>query len=45
MAVSFDEKAKAVEYAHSLRRCVRIWHEQDGGTIRRLLDLSLEGLR
>ena len=45
MAVSFDEKAKAVEYAHSLRRCVRIWHEQDGGTISRLVDLSLEGFR
>ncbi len=45
MAVSFHDKAKAVEYAHSLRRCVRIWHEQDDGTVRRLVDLAAEGLR
>ena len=44
-AVFFKDKIKAVEYAHSLRRYVRIWHEQDGGTIRRIVDLAVEGLR
>jgi hypothetical protein len=38
MAVSFSDKAKAVEYAQSLRRNVRIWHELDGGTLRRLVE-------
>jgi hypothetical protein len=42
MAVSFSDKAKAVEYAHSLRRSARIWHEQDGGTVRRLVELVLD---
>jgi hypothetical protein len=45
MVVSFDDKVKAVEYAYSLRRAVRIWHEQEGGTVRRLVDLAVEGLR
>ena len=45
MAVSFNDKVKAVEYAHSLRCAVRIWYEQDGGTVRRLVDLAVEGLR
>jgi hypothetical protein len=45
MAVSFNDKVKAVEYAHSLRCAVRIWHEQDSGTVRRLVDLAVEGFR
>ena len=42
MAVSFNDKAKAVAYAQSLRRRVRIWHELDGGTLRRLVDGAAE---
>ena len=45
MAVSFNDKAKAVEYAQSLRRRVRIWHELVGGTLRRLVDGAAEELR
>jgi len=45
MTVSFNDKAKAVEYAQSLRRRVRIWHELDGGTLRRLVDSAAEELR
>ena len=45
MAVSFNDKAKAVEYAKSLRRRVRIGHELDGGTLRRLVDSAAEELR
>jgi len=45
MTVSFNDKAKAVEYAQSLRRRVRIWHELDGGTLRRLVDGATEELR
>ena len=45
MVVSFNDKVKAVEYAHSLRRAVRIWQEHDGGTVRRLVDLAVDGLR
>jgi len=45
MTVSFNDKAKAVEYAQSLRRRVRIWHELDGGTLRRLVDGAAEELR
>ena len=45
MTVSFNDKAKAVEYAQSLRRHVRIWHELDGGTLRRLVDSAAEELR
>jgi len=42
MAVSFNDKATAVAYAQSLRRRVRIWHELDGGTLRRLVDGAAE---
>jgi hypothetical protein len=45
MAVSFNDKAKALAYARSLRRRVRIWHELDGGTLRRLVDGAVEELR
>ena len=45
MTVSFNDKAKAVEYAQSLRRRLRIWHELDGGTLRRLVDGAAEELR
>src|SRR5262245_29931561 len=42
MAVSFNDKAEAVGYALSLRRPVRIWHEQEGGTVRRLVDIAVD---
>jgi hypothetical protein len=44
MAVSFNDKVKAVEYAHRLRRAVRVWREEDAGSVRRLVDLAVEEL-